>query len=76
MMGKFLVLNNQLSLWSIACSGHVYACLLPFYDSPLEKIPAAIGKTVKAAVEEFVHEDKRVVVFDEKGWPSNVGCAK
>ena len=35
MMAKFLVLNNQLSLWSIACSNHVYACLTLFYDSPL-----------------------------------------
>lgn len=74
-LAKFLVMNPESSIWSIACSNHVYACLNAFYDSPFQKIPTTIGLTLKDAIEQFVFEDKRVLSFDAKGWPSNTGCA-
>ena len=71
-----MALNDQLSIWSIACSNHVYASLALFYDSPFQKIPEATGITVRQAVETYVLQDKRVVSYDLKGWPSNEVCAK
>jgi hypothetical protein len=50
-MAKFLTLNTQLSIWSIACSNHVYACLDLFYNNPLQEIPTLVGKTIKTAIE-------------------------
>jgi O-palmitoleoyl-L-serine hydrolase len=75
-LAKFLTVNPESSIWSVACANHGYASLALFYDSPFQKIPTTIGKTVRAAVEEFVLEDKRVLSFDAEGWPSNTGCAR
>ena len=46
--------NPEVSIWSISCSNHVYACRDEFYNDPHQKIPASTGKTVKDVVEEFV----------------------
>ena len=74
-LNKFVAINPDLSIWSIACSKHVYACYKDFYDSPHQKIPANTGKTVRDAVEEFVFHGTKNVLFDAEGWPSNTGCA-
>ena len=47
----FYVANPDFSVWSVSCSGHVYACIGPFYDSELLKVPVSVGSTVKTAVE-------------------------
>jgi len=49
-MTKFLTANSNASIWSIACANHVYACINVFYDSPLQKVPEIVGKTVRQAV--------------------------
>ena len=71
----FKAVNPDLSVWSISCSNHVYACKKDFYNYPLEKIPTTNGKTVKDVVEEYVWHGAKVDVRDRDGWPSNTGCA-
>ena len=76
LLKKWSMANTELSIWSIACSEHVYAAYRYLYDSPHQKIPALTGKTVKDAINMYVLEDKRVIFEDQEGWPSNTGCAK
>lgn len=75
-MGSFRGANPDVSIWSIACSNHVYACRNDFYNSPHQKVPANTGRTVKDAIEEFVFQNRQVIAFDEAAWPANEGCAK
>lgn len=75
-VNNFLEINQELSVWSISCAQHVYACWKGFYDDPMQKIPTTTGKTVKDVVEAFVLRDERSVVIDEVAWPGNTGCAK
>ena len=75
-MTKFPVMTPTASIWSIACSNHVYACLNVFYNSPLQRIPALVENTIKTAVEMFVFSNERVVNYDTEPWPANIGCAK
>jgi hypothetical protein len=74
-LGKFIESNPELSVWSIACSQHVYACENAIYDSPHQKIPTATGKTVRNVVEDFVLRGIKSITFDAQPWPSNSGCA-
>jgi O-palmitoleoyl-L-serine hydrolase len=74
-LNNFLEANQELSVWSIACSNHVYAFEDVFYDNPHERIPAQTGKTVRDMVEEFVLQGTKNIVIDAEGWPSNTGCA-
>jgi hypothetical protein len=53
-LNNFIEVNQELSVWSIACSNHVYAFEDAFYDNPHERIPAQTGKSVRDMVEEFV----------------------
>ena len=71
----YLTLNQELSIWSIACSNHVYAAYQAFYNNPHQKIPTQTGKTVKDVIDEFVLEGKQNAIYDKNGWPSNTGCA-
>ena len=73
---RWITKNQYVSVWSIACSQHVYAAYNDFYDSPHQKIPALTGKTVKDAINSYVFENKLTIIYDEDGWPSNTGCAK
>ena len=73
---KFLSVNNELSVWSISCSQHVYAYYEGFYDRPHQKIRTTTGKTVRDVIEAFVLRDERNVIIDEIAWPGNSGCAK
>lgn len=73
---NFMAVNSDLSVWSIACSQHVYAFYDDFYDSPKQKIPTTNGKTVREAVEAFVLYDQKSINIDEVAWPGNTGCAK
>lgn len=75
-MTTLLGTNPEASIWSIACSNHVYACINLFYDSDLQRVPAVVGHTVRAAVEAFVFSNQRVLSYDLQAWPANVGCAK
>jgi len=63
-LGKFLSFNLETSIWSVACSNHVYACSWSFYDTSLQRVPALSVKTVKQAVEQFVLKETRVVSYD------------
>ena len=67
--------NTDLSVWSISCSNHVYACRKGFYNDPHEMIPASTGRTIKDVVDEFVLHGTKNIVIDPQGWPSNTGCA-
>jgi hypothetical protein len=49
-MTKFLTANPDASIWSIACSNHVYACINVFYSSDFQRVPEIIGKTVRTAI--------------------------
>ena len=75
-MAKLLTANPRASIWSIACSNHVYACIDGFYSSDFQRVPELIGKTVRTAVEAFVLDNERVVSYDFEPWPANKGCAK
>lgn len=75
-MAKFLAANPEASIWSIACSNHVYACLNVFYNSEFQRVPEVVGSTVKQAVEAFMLEKKRVVSYDLNPWPANSPCSK
>ena len=75
-MTKLMTVNPNASIWSIACSNHVYACLNIFYSSDFQKVPEIVGSTVKSAVEAFVLGNERVVKYDLEAWPANKGCAK
>ena len=66
-LGKFQAFNSELSIWSIACSQHVYACYKDFYDSVHQKVPTTVGQTVKNVVESYVLNDKKSIVFDSQG---------
>lgn len=74
-LSNFRAVNPDLSVWTIACSQHVYAFFDSFYDVPEQRIPAKTGMTVREAVEAFVLYDQKVVLIDEAGWPANSGCA-
>lgn len=76
LLGKFQAFNPELSVWSIACSQHVYACYKQFYDSIHQKVPTTVGQTVRNVVEDYVLRDKKSIVLDSQGWPANSGCAK
>ena len=47
---SLMATNPDLSIWSISCSNHVYACRGDFYDNSHQKIPFTTGKTVKDVV--------------------------
>jgi hypothetical protein len=49
-LNNFRGVNQDLSVWSISCSNHVYAFYDNFYDSPYQKIPTNSGKTVREAI--------------------------
>jgi hypothetical protein len=46
-MSKFLTVNPNASIWSIACANHVYACLNIFYSSDFQRVPELVGNTVR-----------------------------
>jgi hypothetical protein len=64
------------SIWTIACSQHVYAVWGEFYDAPAQKIPESSGMTVRNAIERFVLEGERINLVDQGPWPANSACAK
>lgn len=75
LLADFADVNQELSIWSIACSNHVYAYFNSFYDSPKQKVPAESGKTEREVVALFVFSEERTITLDPAGWPSNIGCA-
>lgn len=75
-MFDVLGLSNKNSLWSIACSSHVYACLRTTYQSSLHRVPEINGARVRDIVEGFVvKEQDRLVAMDLLPWPNNHPCA-
>lgn len=60
-LAGFRAANPALSIWSIACSNHVYAFFDQFYNSPSQRIPAVTGRTVKDVVEEYVLAEHQVI---------------
>ena len=49
-LDMFMAVNPDLSIWSISCSNHVYACRNDFYDDSRELIPTTTGKSIKSVV--------------------------
>ena len=68
---KFLH-EERNSVWAISCANHCYGQQTRFYNSALQKVN---NDTVKAAVESFVFDQKRIVDLDDLPWPHNVGCS-
>lgn len=63
-------ISSDNSVWSIACSNHVFACLRGTYDQKNWRAPFN-GVTVRQAVE----NGNRVVSFDHEGYPGgNIPC--
>lgn len=74
-MRSFTEANPNSSVWSIACSNHVYACLDPYYNTDSYRVPAVNGTTIKNVLEAFVLKDERNIETDEDTWPNNQACA-
>ena len=73
---QLVATNPESSIWAISCSFHVYASINGLYDSPTEKVPMGVGSTARQAVEQFVMEGKRVIIYDTEPWPHNQPCSK
>ena len=74
-VNNFMLFSKN-SVWTIACSHHVYGVWGEFYDSAAQKVPESSGMTVREAVERFVLGGERVNRQDAGPWPANSGCAK
>jgi hypothetical protein len=67
-----IISKKNWSLWSIACSQHVYAIYKDIYNSTNQQV---YGTTVSDAISLFTFNDWNGYAFNVEGWPSNNACA-
>ena len=66
---------KKMSVWTIACSAHSYACYGYRYDVDGQRIPGRIGLTVREGIDRFVFNEEQVMLVDQVNWPKNEPCA-